>query len=281
MNTIAVSEKGNKVFVEIIKDLETAIPNMSLNDWKDILLHATFESFNETLTHKEEIGQNIWEGVRSIYDNKEKIVSDLCDSTMALIDKYYAKGFTNALSEDFETVKQYAENSKDDAMKKLEGFYNLSREEKIEILAIVVLTLLVFFASAGGLDLEGGMPDLDITFLGIGGHRNIFFHSIIIGLGFEFLLRFVTHLINACYKHLPESHNKTWDVINNIITKSEKYSVMALWVGVGAHLLKDAKVFDGRIKPYAGLPGSHPMGFHKVLLASNAFASAIFSWHKQ
>ena len=134
---------------------------------------------------------------------------------------------------------------------------------------VTSIGLMIFFASAGGFDLEGGLPDQDLKF-GIGKHRHIFSHSVILGFGAEFVMRYVMLFLSIIYTKLPSSHHEIWDKMHEFIQKNKNLAIGAMWMGIGAHLLKDAGLFADKIKPYAGLPGSHSMSFHKGLFATNA-----------
>ncbi|MFH1549343.1 MAG: hypothetical protein ABIH04_02165 [Planctomycetota bacterium] len=153
---------------------------------------------------------------------------------------------------------------------KVKQFQTLSTKEKCESALVAAISLLIFFAAMGGMDAEGGLPDLDIKIGGIGFHRHWSSHSIVLGFGIEFALRFILLFLLAVYSQLPETHHSIWDSIRNIVQKTEKYGIAAVWMAVGAHLFKDASLFSGSTKPVVGLFGSHSMEFHQSFFATNA-----------
>lgn len=89
----------------------------------------------------------------------------------------------DSLSEDAykvgSAIKELPENSK----LFYSDFIIQPKEKKIEILIVTILTFSIFFTVGGRLDMEGGVPDLDTELLGIGMHRNVFLHTILLGLG--------------------------------------------------------------------------------------------------
>jgi len=89
-------------------------------------------------------------------------------------------------------------------------FLKKSKDEKIELISVSILGVLIFFASAGGEDLEGGIPDSDLN-LGIGYHRHLMSHSIIIGFIVEFMMRSGIEIINSSYKNLPSGYSGDTD----------------------------------------------------------------------
>ncbi len=153
-------------------------------------------------------------------------------------------------------------------------FRKLPIDKQCESAIVTVITLLLFFGVMGGLDAEGGLPDQDRRF-GMGKHRHILSHSIILGFGIEFAMRFVILFIQDVYSRLPQPHHKIWDQIESVIQKSKNVGIAAVWAGIGVHLFKDASLFSQRIKPYVGIPGSHSMQFHQNLFAANAAVAEV------
>lgn len=159
-------------------------------------------------------------------------------------------------------------------------FSRLTVAEQREELGLWVLSLLVFFGVAGGRDLEGGFPDSDIRLLGIGNHRNIFFHSVLAGMGIEFGIRFLGYFLEKCYHLLPDEHHPLWDKLNGLGDKLTRRTIFAAWAGIGVHLAKDAAIFQESIKPLSGLPYSLSMGQHQAVLLANGMASGAIGYEE-
>jgi hypothetical protein len=140
-----------------------------------------------------------------------------------------------------------------------------------------IMGILIFFASAGGEDLEGGIPDSDLK-LGVGLHRHFLSHSIIMGFFVEMSMRSGIEILNKSYINLPKEHHKFWDITNGYINKHKGVAIGAMWAGIGAHLLKDSGIFGYGVKPYVGIPIELPIEAHQSLFAANGAASAVFAY---
>ena len=143
------------------------------------------------------------------------------------IKNYKNNGLENELKKDIDYSKNLFYNSpdkiktfgigiKDKAISLNDNFIKKTRDEKIELISVGLMGLLIFYASAGGEDFEGGIPDSDLN-LGIGFHRHFISHSIIMGFIVEFLMRSGIEIINKSYKNLPETHHTFWDKSNDYI----------------------------------------------------------------
>jgi len=160
---------------------------------------------------------------------------------------------------------------------KIDLFKNLSSKKQLDLISSAILASLIFSISAGGSDLEGGLPDQDLK-LGIGFHRNIFSHSILIGIPVEIILRFSIEIFNSLYSHLPENRSDVWDKVNSFIQSNKNIAIGAMWIGIGAHLLKDSAVLLGGFKPYSGLGFSMNTAMHKTLFVTNSALSTAFGF---
>lgn len=165
------------------------------------------------------------------------------------------------------------------ALSKLAAFRALSLAEKKDIVVSGFLWLGTFFLVGGGLDFEGGAPDLDIKVGGIGQHRNLISHTILLGLFLEFLLRLAVGLFRAGKEYLPQEKSLIWKQVEKIaifLEKNENVLVSGMWTGLAVHLLKDASLGAARTKPYTDIPFSMPTEAHQALFAGNSFFSFLF-----
>ena len=118
------------------------------------------------------------------------------------------------------------------ALSKLAAFRALSLAEKKDIVVSGFLWLGTFFLVGGGLDFEGGAPDLDIKVGGIGQHRNLISHTILLGLFLEFLLRLAVGLFRAGKEYLPQEKSLIWKQVEKIaifLEKNENVLVSGMW----------------------------------------------------
>lgn len=158
-------------------------------------------------------------------------------------------------------------------------FKTLSMSAKKDIILSGLLWLGTILVIGGGTDFEGGAPDLDTKIGGIGNHRNVFSHTILLGLGLEFILRLTVNLLKHGKEYLPSNKSRIWKGIEDIeatIEKNEDVLVSGIWLGLSIHLLKDANLGASRTKPYSGMPLKLDMQTHQNIFAGNSFLAFVF-----
>lgn len=129
-----------------------------------------------------------------------------------------------------------------------------------------------FLAGSGGIDADGGAPDLDIPLLGIGEHRSLFTHSILIGVTIETAVMSLIDLNRRVHSKLPPKHDVFWD---NLLANSEQIGIAfssGASSGVAYHLFVDATLQPGA---FHGLPFAMPMEAHQALLMTNSIAEGL------
>ena len=239
------------------------------------------ESGKQTYISKKETTVSLFKSIGKFSGKSYKSIKNK-------IDLYKTNGIQNEFSKDFNYTKSGINNSpskiasfglniKSKVVDFNDNFLKKSKDEKIELISVGIMGILIFFASAGGEDFEGGIPDSDLN-LGIGLHRHFISHSIIMGFIVEFLMRAGIEIINKSYKNLPETHHPFWDKTNNYINKHKGVAIGAMWAGISAHLIKDSGVLGHGFKPYVGIPVELTNATHQGLFAANSTASAIFAY---
>lgn len=138
--------------------------------------------------------------------------------------------------------------------------------------ALALFSSLVGFYSGGGTG-DGGAPDLDLVFGGIGWHRSIFTHSIIAGIVIEASVLSLLDLVGTVHNNLPEKHAEFWDQLLKHSTTTSESFVTGASVGIASHLGIDTFI-DG-FTPYKDLPISLPMEVHQALMGLNAGAEGL------
>lgn len=128
-----------------------------------------------------------------------------------------------------------------------------------------------FFAGSGGLDGDGGIPDLDLL-PGIGAHRSIFTHSIIAGAVAEAMIASTLELVLLVHGQLPSRRDPLWDTLALTAVRTGAAARIGIDLGLATHLAIDGTI-DG-MTPYKDLPGSLPMDAHRAILLGNAAAQA-------
>lgn len=141
------------------------------------------------------------------------------------------------------------------------------------LLAMVVTSIAV----SGGSDGDGGAPDLDLLG-GIGAHRSIWTHSILMGATLETGFLALVHLVHLVHDKLPPRHDPKWDELafhaQNILAAANKGASL----GLSYHFLADGLAQPGA---YHGLPFEMPQEVHQAVQALNGASEALDVRHKE
>lgn len=135
----------------------------------------------------------------------------------------------------------------------------------------LAIATLAFLAASGGVDGDGGVPDLDLL-AGIDAHRSIFTHSIISGAVIETLLGSTATLVGIIHHNLPPVHDEIWDTINKHKDRYLHEAAKGASLGVAYHLFIDATIEPGA---YHDLPVELPIQGHQAIAGANAAAEAV------
>ena len=146
------------------------------------------------------------------------------------------------------------------------------REALPQLLTLVATSALV----SGGPDGDGGAPDLDLMF-GIGAHRSILSHSVLLGAALETAFLSLVTLVQVLHAKLPERHDPVWDTLALHADSIAHAASTGASLGMSYHLL-----VDGLLQPaaYHDLPVSLPIEAHQGIFIGNGVAEAIDTQHK-
>jgi hypothetical protein len=127
-----------------------------------------------------------------------------------------------------------------------------------------------FLVGSGGVDANGGLPDVDIPLGGIGAHRSILTHSVLMGMVIEASVLALADLAGiVCNKLPPGQRSEFWEILSTTKDQiAEKFACGAS-LGIGYHLGIDATLQEA---PYKDLPISLSMEAHQVIMGTNAVA---------
>ena len=131
-----------------------------------------------------------------------------------------------------------------------------------------------FNVGGGGLDGDGGIPDLDLL-LSIGHHRSILTHSVLPMIIIEGVCISFIGLVNIVHNNLPPGHDPLWDDIkcNNESLLESFYTGMSL--GLVYHLGIDGTIQgDGT---YKDLPFSMPKFGHQLIANVNSITELLYT----
>ena len=148
------------------------------------------------------------------------------------------------------------------------GLMDNPRENAPKVLA----AFLGFYAGSGGVDGDGGIPDLDLL-AGIDAHRSLLTHSILAGVAAEGLLLAIADLSSEVHAKLPFDHDPLWDRLAEVGAPLTASLATGASAGIAYHLLWDAGIEPA---PYKDLPFSMPMEAHVGLMAANGAAEAAY-----
>ena len=123
-------------------------------------------------------------------------------------------------------------------------------------------------AGSGGVDGNGGVPDLDLL-AGIGYHRSPLTHTIIAGIVLEGLLLALVDLASEVHHRLPHDHDPLWDELAEIGRPFAESASVGLSMGIAYHLMVDSIFQPGT---YHGLPVEMSTEAHQAIFGANAAA---------
>jgi hypothetical protein len=125
-----------------------------------------------------------------------------------------------------------------------------------------------FYAGSGGVDGNGGIPDLDLL-AGIDAHRSILTHSILAGIVAEGALLAIADLATQVHGRLPVDHDLLWDELAKSAAPLTSSLAAGTSAGIAYHLLVDAFI---QPTPYHDLPFSMPIEGHQAAMAASGMA---------
>lgn len=135
----------------------------------------------------------------------------------------------------------------------------------------VLGSFLGFYAGSGGIDGNGGIPDLDLL-AGIDAHRSILTHSILAGIVAEGALLAIVDLATQVHERLPVDHDPLWDELAKSAAPLTSSLAAGTSAGIAYHLLVDAFIQPA---PYHDLPVSMPIEGHQAVMAASGVAECI------
>lgn len=128
-----------------------------------------------------------------------------------------------------------------------------------------------FVTGSGGLDGNGGLPDVDFQF-GIGHHRSPLTHSILTGIVVETLCFGFVDLVCTIADKLPADRDPVWDVLVSRGSAMVAAASVGASAGIAYHLGVDASLQPAA---YHDLPFSMPIEGHQVVMGANAAAEGL------
>lgn len=137
---------------------------------------------------------------------------------------------------------------------------------------VLVAGVIGFLMGSGGLDGDGGIPDLDLLG-GIGAHRSLLTHTVVAGIVAETLIRSTADLVQRVHGRLPRPHDPFWDVLAVGDSRVIEALCVGTSLGLGYHFAVDATADAGGA--YAALKGTIGPELDNAFQAANAVTEGL------
>lgn len=167
----------------------------------------------------------------------------------------------------------------EDIVNIIKNFSKYIKENPKTNITNVLIFILGAYLGSGGVDGDGGIPDLDLEMFGMGDHRSIFTHSIIAGIVIEVLVLFAIITIDMIYDKLPKEHSEIWDLIHEKKDDFLFNFTTGVSAGLAYHFTIDATI-DGT-GTYKNLPFSAPLEVHQFIMGANTFIEGIDTYYRK
>ncbi len=213
--------------------------------------------------------QAVWRRGVNLTSIVKAVAEFAYDETALAVEACRQDRFANHFAEKSQRAVGWGREKVEQGGKQIAALRDDPTAEGLKLVAVALAAL----ASSGGVDGNGGLPDLDIPLMGIGAHRSPFTHSILIGAGAEALIAVLIRTVLAIHDKLPTEHDPVWDEFSKHAAELLDAVLRGVSIGVAYHLL-----VDGLAQPasYHGLPISLPLQVHQGLLVTNGMAEGLY-----
>jgi len=137
---------------------------------------------------------------------------------------------------------------------------------------VLVAGLLGFLVGSGGLDGDGGIPDLDLLG-GIGAHRSLLTHTFIAGVVTETLILSLVDLAGRVHDYLPPDRDPLWAHLDQRDSAVVEALLRGVSLGLAYHFAVDATADAGGA--FALGKGIVPAGADEAFQAANALVEGL------
>jgi len=199
----------------------------------------------------------------------------LVKESLGLTRSIFEGRFVSHIKEKTESSIEGVRDLKYELKESISEISKILKEDPRSISTKLFAYFLGFYTGSGGRD--GGLPDLDFL-MGIGVHRSIVTHSILVGIIAEALLLSTLELALIVHEKLPEDHDPWWDKLKLNTNKIINDFVSGLSFGIATHLTIDATIDGGGT--YKDLPVPLPLIGHQTIMGVNAVTELIDSFRK-
>ncbi|CAN5254157.1 hypothetical protein BH10PSE17_BH10PSE17_16930 [soil metagenome] len=139
------------------------------------------------------------------------------------------------------TISTWSTRARVNASTLRQAFARNPRESTIQLFVFTLAAL----AGSGGLDAQGGSPDIDLPFTAHDSHAALVTHSIFMGAALETMCLATVRLIDLVHAGLPDQRDPLWDRVHARSAPYARTASRGLSAGVAYHLL-----IDGLVDPH-------------------------------
>lgn len=234
--------------------------------------HASGADMTKLMGHlASDAGSALVRRVTGLWDLAGKMIVGTVNELDGMLNAYSADQLTAHLGYRVGTASAITTNALSNGAKSLSSLISELKANPSEGAPKLLVLVLSSVLASGGVDGNGGVPDLDIPLMGIGAHRSPFTHSILIGSLLETALLLLTRIVLCTHKNLPSDHDPLWDGIARQSVSILNSAGKGASIGIAYHLMVDAVVQPGA---YHGMPFPMPIEAHQSIFAANSVAEA-------
>jgi hypothetical protein len=186
------------------------------------------------------------------------------------------KNLKKYLDNKYKKINKRIGEINEDIIKSIKNLSDYIKKNPKTNITNILMFILGAYLGSGGIDGDGGIPDLDLKIFGMGDHRSIFTHSIIAGVSIEVLILFFILAIDMIYDNLPKEHLEIWDLIHEKKDDFLFNFTTGVSAGLAYHFAIDATIDGSGI--YKDLPFSAPIEVHQFIMGANSFLEGVDSY---
>ncbi len=237
------------------------------------LRHTSGSDMTELLGHlARDGGSAVVRRVTGLVELTGKLLTGTVSELEGVFQAYAADRLTQHIGNRVGTASAITANAVSSGAKSFATLVNEIRTNPTDAAPKLLVLVLTSVIASGGVDGNGGVPDLDIPLMGIGEHRSPLTHSILIGSLLESALLLLMRIVLCTHKNLPEQHDPLWEGLVHQSVDILRTAGKGASIGIAYHLMVDAVVQPGA---YHGMPFDMPIEAHQTIFAANSVAEGV------
>ena len=250
--------QGTTRFERMAKELEYAIRHTSGAEMAELVSFLGSDA-----------GSAIIRRVTGIWGLAERLLGGTADELSGMVTALRGDRFMDHLAQRLGEASSTVTDALQSGARKLSSLASELNGNPAEAGPKLLVLVLSSVAASGGVDGNGGVPDLDLPLMGIGAHRSPFTHSIIIGTALETALLMLMRVVLCTHKNLPADHDPLWNEFSRRSVEILQAAGKGASIGIAYHLMVDAVAQPGA---YHGIPFDMPIEAHQTIMGLNSVA---------